>query len=168
VRLVVASRDRFVLGSTRCPSLGKQLGDLDEVVLETGRADELQQPSWLVRWVPEGVRDTAGLVDIALSPSLRDLVAHADADAALENIGELVLHRVRVGQNKPPTLDWVLDNGEAAAGQVAPDLEIDPQALPLDRPALAGPYDQQPAFLRFHHPTSRGFGVSLLYPDCRF
>src|SRR2546421_10604839 len=58
VTLVVPGRDRLVLRTARLSACREKLGNLNEIILEAGLADDFKQPARLIGRVPEGVGDT--------------------------------------------------------------------------------------------------------------
>src|SRR5690606_22899491 len=59
--------------------------EFDEVVFEAGGRDDLQQPRWLVRCVPERMPDIARLVDQVPGFSVDHVVAELEAPASFED-----------------------------------------------------------------------------------
>src|SRR2546423_14401018 len=101
----------------RTPRLGacrEKLGNLNEIILEARLADDFKEPGRLIGRVPEGVRNTTRLVDVSAGSRLGHFVPHSHPDTALENVRQLVLHRVCVRRAEASRIDRVLDNRETA------------------------------------------------------
>jgi hypothetical protein len=133
-----------------------ELGQLGEELLEPGRDDELDEMRRLRPRVPERVRDILGLEDVA--PGTGDVVAVADAhaDLAADDVGQLVLAVVDVRRDQPARVERVLDDRDGAAGHLARDLEVDPDAAEGHGLALAGLHHDLHVGCHLH----ASFGVS--------
>jgi len=108
-------------------------GRVAEVLLEPGRADDLQQPSRLVAGVPEGVRRSARLGHELARARLAHLVAHLEADAALEHAAVFVLAFVGVQRRgEDAWVDRMLDERERAARRPALDEVAHAKPVELD------------------------------------
>ena len=81
VVFVVAVGDLLVFGASGPDAGGERLGDLREVVLESGGADDLQEPGGCVGGVPLGVGCAAGLVALFRK---RHVVADAHPDHSFQ------------------------------------------------------------------------------------
>src|SRR5207244_1638879 len=92
-------------------------------------------------------RDISLLVDVCAGSRLGFIVPNPHPDPALENVGQLVLHLVRVRRDEASRLDRVLDDGEAATGLVTPHLEVHTQPSQVRRPTLTWANDEQPLLL---------------------
>src|SRR5207244_12774563 len=91
----------------------------------TAGKQEFHHTGGTVRRIPEGVRDTARLLDVGPGSGDRDRVTDAEPDLAVEDVRELVLRDVRVGRDEPVRGERELEDREGAAGGVARDLEFD-------------------------------------------
>src|SRR5438132_4249663 len=100
-----------------------QLCQLGEVVLEARGANDLEQSGWLGAGVPEGVCDAPRLDDVGARFRRELLIADADADRTLPDVGLLVLVGVHVRRRERAWCDGVLDDRQQPTGLLAEHFE---------------------------------------------
>src|SRR5215207_8405424 len=107
--------------------MGQKWRDLAEIVLKTGRRDDLEDVRRGRPRVPECMRDTTRFEQIGAGADLAILVANARPDRSRQDIAVFIFALVRVRWHERAGRHWVFDDRERAARNVSIELEHDTQ-----------------------------------------